>query len=210
MGRRGPQPGTTGRSPAEVAAIAATARELRQRVSLVVAAHYGITPTSAVRVIARARAKGADIPYDYGYTDPTGTWQQGHLAPGRARSIYAHGTTSRYRQGCKCGRCTAARAAYHRNYRAAHRPPSPEAAAPQAPTQAAPVAPRSLAAALRVPPTAARTPPAGPHITLRCTTCGTTTSTVWVLAGHTLDAHDRIPTRTERTPTTPTEQEVAV
>ena len=61
--KRGPVPGTTGRTPAAVAAIAAAAHTAGQSMAHTVAEHYGCSYGAARMAIYRARDAGQVVPF---------------------------------------------------------------------------------------------------------------------------------------------------
>lgn len=175
MSRRGPVPGTTGRTPAEVARTALHAHRTGQRMAALVASRYGITDRAASAAISRARQAGHDIPYDLG-------WSQ-YGPPGQAPDPdrYAHGTASRYRTGCRCDDCRGAHA-WSARLRRLRLPAQPRLLGVRYARTT------TIAALAAVPAFHA------------CTDCGHQAATGWELAAHTLERHGRTLVATERVP----------
>ena len=151
-----------------------------------VATEFGCSIAAARSAVSRARKVHPEIPYDYGHTID-GTWRQcgGHdprwvAAVTRARKIAA----ARRAATPTPAPVPAAQATTHAERTA---PPPP---APKVPWKHPPRSERKF-----TPPR----PTGRPHA---CDDCGHQAPTGWELAAHTLDAHGRTLTATERTPRT--------
>lgn len=178
MARRGPIPPTYGRSAVEVARVAIRAHVSGRRMSAAVAAHFGCTEEAARAAIYRARRAGENIPSDLGANAEGGPRAHG-MKP------IPHGTETGYRYGC---RETCCRTAHARDTLLRRRARNGDAEAIAA---LAPKVPR--------PPTEPEAWRPRSPLGLACT-CGQPADTIDALTRHTLAAHHRAPTRTERTP----------
>ena len=204
MARRGPIPGTTGRNPAEVAAVARHALAAHVPVAATVAERFGCTLAAAKCAVSRARKAGHHIPYDY-YTV--------NASPERYeqwRRAVARGNAARDRKAADRRALVAATVV------AAKADGAPVLAAV---ATALGVKAAAAAGAIRqarkhdtpdMPPSRVRRPtpavvlgwvaPEARHATPLACDCGQPADTIDALTRHTLAAHHRAPTRTERTP----------
>ena len=171
---RGPVPGTTGRSKADIARIAIAAHAAGVRTNVAVAGIYGISPGAASAAISRTRLAGWPIPSD--------------LPTGYASSKSPHGSVAAYRRHLRAGEAPCTDCA-----------PFAEESR-EASIRYAAVARAARSAALAESPGVVVRPAKPRTSMLRCA-CGHCTDVdPMAMARHTLSEHRRPPTATERTP----------
>lgn len=204
MARRGPIPGTTGRNPAEVAAVALAAQACGAPVAASVAERYGCTLAAAKALVSRARLAGHEIPYDYF----AGT----KVSPERYaawRAAVTRGNAARTRKALERRAVVAATVAAAKGAGLPIRAAVAEvlgvnenaasAAIHQARKHGTPDMPPARRYERDAPFADFGPLPSFAPLGLACD-CGQPADTIDALTRHTLAAHHRAPTRTERTP----------
>lgn len=174
MGNRGPLSGTRKYDTAEVVRVAVAAYRLDQSMAVAVSGHFGISLGAARGVISRARQDGASIPSQVGFNAGSTGFEQSNYSP--------CGTPGAYKRHIRLGQEPCQVCKDDKARRARLRRQGISTARPE-PEWDGEVVTYS-----------------GPGIRLMCDTCGDFMDTVPKLVHHTLQVHQRPPSRTERTP----------